>query len=181
LTEEDIPSSVLILKFGASFNNKFTKRVLPAKLEFLELGSQYNKEFDLGILPSTLQILILGTYYNKEFDYGVLPHTLQTLCVGSAYNRNFIHVPNSLENLIMDCSSESYNNYLPTQLKYLRIEYVFPPMLNLPIFLQLLEIENLFDGPDIKIPFGCELIIGKNPSCKYKEIIFNYLEKYNFL
>ena len=76
-----------------------------------------------------------------------------------------IDIPTKITNLkILDCGYNSLDN-LPSNIEILQIGgFIHYPLLNLPVNLKKLIIHNEnqeVSTKDIKLPFGCQLIITK--------------------
>lgn len=73
-----LPSSLKVLKLGASFKKPIGKDPLPASLQILHLGHYFNHTID-HLLPQTLSKLYLSNNSTLPIGENVLPQTLTKL------------------------------------------------------------------------------------------------------
>ena len=82
-----LPSNLLVLSFGDSFNQEL---LLPSSLEQLSFGYHFNKTIKL---PKSLKVFNMSTKFNQDI---VLNEKLEELTVGNQFNRN-LKLPESMK------------------------------------------------------------------------------------
>jgi len=129
LEKEVLPISLTSLSI-CSYDHPLDPDVLPQGL--IEFNFHYSfEDLQFGSIPNSLKVLRLGHYYSQHLNPYVLPKGLTTLMMNE--NASAIQLdsfPNTLTELHVPMF---YNKPFPVDmqldnLKYLRIDYIHPPV-----------------------------------------------------
>ncbi|KAF2069396.1 hypothetical protein CYY_009288 [Polysphondylium violaceum] len=123
-----LPSNLMYLCLGLSFNQQLNIGDLPSTLKSLDLGS-YNGPLTKGVFPSQLVNLNMRNYYpkqNSQLTSDIFPQSLSTLIM-SQYLSTCIPTgffPDSLQSLTLTFNNPNQPmiaNILPPNLTYLKM------------------------------------------------------------
>ena len=152
------------IKMHDTFNSAIDKVKWPNSIETLQFGLYFDQPVENVIWPSSLKTLIFGNNFNQRVENIKWPKNLNVVHFGNKFNQMILDTQWPEETtLVLTDSNENTINHLPQNLKYLKINYLNCPLINLPITLRKLDI--LFDDNNYlemsKIPYNCEINIFK--------------------
>ncbi|CAM9122568.1 unnamed protein product [Ascophyllum nodosum] len=84
--ESALPSSLLSLDLGGSFNHHVEEVIWPSQLVKLRFGDRFNRPIELAAWPSTLRSLTFGLSFNQPIEMVKWPTALEYLALGDAFN-----------------------------------------------------------------------------------------------
>ena len=142
-----------ITKLTLRYNNakmNFDFNLIPSNINILDITCSPNDKIKIKLkhIPPSVNNLHLGVGYNQKLNDDYIPEHIKIITL-------FAHNPiiNSLPNTIHTI------NINHTSTPFIKSEYNCYPINNLPYNLQIITIQDKKFLSDIKIPFGCEIII----------------------
>jgi hypothetical protein len=156
----DLPPNLVHINFGCRFDQKVD---LPSNLTHLTFGDYFNQKVNL---PYNLKHLTFGYDFNQKVD---LPLDIKYLKINSN-NKNLIdYLPDSIEELVLDCDFNLELNDLPQSIKKITFysNYYNKELNCLPLNIEYIQLPQTYDKEIIKYPNKLKTIKCSN---KYKFI-----------
>ncbi|GAM22597.1 hypothetical protein SAMD00019534_057720 [Acytostelium subglobosum LB1] len=94
-----LPTGVIKLTFGYTFDQPLLSGTLPDTLAFLKLGDEFDRALRPGDLPQSLRFLMFGRCFNQHIGPNILPSNLLTLHMGQRFGKPVLpgYLPSTLK------------------------------------------------------------------------------------
>lgn len=137
LTDIELPTSLINITFGASFNKLIPKEILK-HVKSLKFGNYYCLSLNL---PYSLENLVLGTMWNYSINDSTFSPNLKSLTLGDAFDSTIYSLPMHLEELHFGYQfNKPLDDILPPNLKVLTLGTMYSEKINLPRTLEILNV-----------------------------------------
>jgi hypothetical protein len=149
-----------LLHLGNSFNQHIENLKLSDEVENIYIGHTFNKSIENFYIPKNLKYLEIGNSFDQDINNLKFTYNLDSLTLGKSFNKSLKNITiNTHTYLILKKANLNTINNLPDNLKYLIIENLNYPLLNLPEALVFLEVMDFYYDLHInsKIPCNCIL------------------------
>lgn len=193
--ERPLPSSLLEVDLGGTFNHHVEHVSWPPLLTKLRFGDRFNRPIELATWPATLENLTFGASFDQPIESVLWPPALESLSLGDAFNhpvRDAAWAGTSLKRLDFGMAFRQAIEGVtwPLGLEVLRFGACFDQALDarqLPRGLQLLQVPDLYlwddhtfqmpgglmqGGLPEGLPEGCELCVETVVLCDQDLIAF---------
>ena len=193
--ERPLPSSLLEVDLGGTFNHHVEDVSWPPLLTKLRFGDRFNRPIELATWPATLENLTFGASFDQPIESVSWPPALESLSLGDAFNhpvRDAAWAGTSLKRLDFGMAFRQAIEGVawPPGLEVLRFGACFDQALDarqLPRGLQLLQVPDLYlwddhtfqmpgglmqGGLPEGLPEGCELCVETVVLCDQDLIAF---------
>lgn len=154
--ESLLPSSLLKIDLGGTFNHHIEAVAWPPRLLELHFSDRFNRPIELATWPATLQCLTFGSSFNQPIEAVEWPPCLQSLILGSAFNHPILSVNWSATSIKKVVFGVAFRQPVlavewPSELEELAFGGCFDQELDtleLPRSLQMLRLPDLYDADD---------------------------------